>query len=131
MNRLVSGIFCAVGLGWAILGCGAGVIAPLPGGGNGLVLADSMTAAHFSLSVTDGAPTLQELGSAGTVSPDPGLVDEVTGTHYSLAVTSGALTLAPGLNTTPGSPRIGLADTATSKTYSLAVVSGALTLISN
>jgi ABC-type uncharacterized transport system ATPase subunit len=96
---------------------------------SGLILADSRTETHYSLSVAGGSLMLIEIGSAGA--GDPGLIDSVTGAHYSMAVTGGSLTLVAGENTPQGALQIELADTVTAKNYTLAVVSGALTLIPN
>jgi len=128
MTRLVATVLLFVGLGWSISGCGRDLILPLTSSGNGLVLSDSVTAAHFSLSVAGGALTLTGIGSSGTVSPVVGLIDSVTGARYSLVVTSGALTLVPGSGAMVAASQIGLPDTVTAKTYALAVASGALTL---
>ena len=96
MKRLAAAVAFA-GMGWAMGGCGVGsVVAPAGGSGGGLMLADSVTQAHFSLSVMDGAPTLTDMGGAGTVGPSASLIDSVTGAEYGLAVTNGALTLVPG-----------------------------------
>jgi hypothetical protein len=131
MKKPVSAVLLAIGLGWPFGGCGGNIVAPLPDAvDSGLVLVDSANQTHFSLSVTDGAPTLTAVGDAGAASPSLAFTDEVTGIRYSLAVTSGALTLAPDTDAAPAS-QIGLTDSATSRTYSLAVVSGALTLIQN
>jgi hypothetical protein len=102
----------------------------LGGNGSELVLSDSVTAANFSLTVVNGAPTLTALGSTGSVASSSGLVDMQTGAQYLLAVTSGALTLLP-VQTSLAAQEIGLTDSVTAKTYELAVVSGSLTLIPN
>jgi hypothetical protein len=129
MKRLAVVVAAAIaGMGWALLGCGADSVAARAGGsGSGLMLADSVTQTHFSLSVMDGAPTLTDMGGAGTVGPSAGLIDTVTGAEYGLAVTNGALTLVPG-SSAVAAKEIGLADSATAKSYELAVVNGALTL---
>jgi hypothetical protein len=127
MKRLAA-VVAIAGLGWAMGGCGAdSVVARAGGSGGGLMLADSVTQTHFSLSVVDGAPTLTDMGGAGTVEPSASLIDSVTGAEYGLAVTNGALTLVPG-SSAGATAMLGLADSATAKTYELAVVSGALTL---
>ena len=118
------------GLGWAMAGCGGDRVAPLAGiDGGGLVLVDTVTAAHFSVSVAGGALTLAGMGNSGTASPEVALTDGVTGRRYSLVVTNGALTLVGGSHAELATSQIGLTDTVMAKTYVLAVVGGALTLI--
>ncbi|HEX9197997.1 MAG TPA: hypothetical protein VF865_00430 [Acidobacteriaceae bacterium] len=129
MKRLAAAILLVSGLTWPIAGCGGNsIVSGVSSVGSGLVLADSVTQAHFSVSVVNGAPTLTGLGSSGAVSVNAGLIDHVTGAHYLLAVTSGALTLVPGSTATEGAAQIGLVDSVTAKTYTLVVVNGALTL---
>jgi hypothetical protein len=106
-------------------GCGGSVVTPVPSGE--LILADPATAAHFSLSVVNGAATLAGMGSAGTVSADAELTDGVTGERYGLTVSGGALTLVPAASGV-GASEIEFVDTVTAKAYTLAVVRGALTL---
>jgi hypothetical protein len=131
--RLGAPALLAVGLGWAMAGCGTGdIVRPVANSGmglsSGLVLADSMTRRYFSLSVVDGAPTLTEVGTSGPTPTEQELVDGASGTHFSLAVTNGALTLIPGSSAATAETQIGLIDRVTAKRYELAVVSGGLTL---
>jgi hypothetical protein len=129
MKRFAAVVFVA-GLGLPMVGCGGDLMLPQAGGGSsGLILADSGTETHYSLSVADGSLMLTEIGPEGTAAADPGLIDSVTGAHYSVTVNDGALTLVPGSSTTQGTLQLGLADTVTAKNYTLAVDSGALTLI--
>jgi hypothetical protein len=127
--RLLGAVVMIAGMVWMTVGCGD-AIAPLMGKGHGgLTLTDSVSEAHYSLSVVDGAPVLTAIDGAGAVAADSGLVDSVTGARYSVVVTGGALTLVPGASGSPGVAQIELVDTVTAKTYALAVDSGALTLI--
>lgn len=126
--RTLSGLV-ACGI-FVLVGCSGGVFRELGGSSGELTLSDSVTSAHFSLTVINGAPTLTALGSAGTLSSSSGLVDMKTGAPYFPTVTSGALTLVP-VQTTEAAEEIGLTDSVTAKTYELAVVSGSLTLIPN
>ena len=127
--RKMAAILLAVGLVWPLAGCGVNSIVPLSEGvGGGLILADSVTGAHFSLSVANGAPVLTGIGGSGTVG-NSGLIDTVTGLRYGVAVTRGALTLVAGSSASGGTKQIELADTVTAKVYALAVAGGALNLI--
>lgn len=123
-------VFFAVLVVAGLSGCG-GSEATLPAGGNGaageLILADPTTAAHFSLSLVNGTPTLTGMGSAGTVSANAELIDGVTEQRYSLMVSGGAFMLVPATGA-GGVAKIGLVDKVTAKTYTLAVTRGALTL---
>ena len=130
MTNFLAAVLVLAGVAELIGGCGGNSIThQISSPGSELILADSVTDTHFSLSVVNGAPTLTDIGSSGTVSPDPELIDNVTGVQYSLAVTSGSLTLVPASSTVSGHSQIGLTDTVTAKNYALAVVSDALTLI--
>jgi hypothetical protein len=127
--RLFGAVVLIVGMVWLTVGCG-GSMAPLTGmGRGGLTLTDSVSGAHYSLSVVEGAPVLTAIEGGAAVATDSGLVDSVTGAHYSVAVTGGALTLVPEASGSSGAAQIELADSLTAKTYALAVDSGALTLI--
>jgi len=113
-----------------MVGCGSGLSLPqASGGSSGLILTDSGTETHYSLSVADGALMLTATNSEGTAAANLGLIDSMTGAHYSVTVTDGALTLVPGSRTTQGALQIGLADAVTARNYTLAVNSGALILI--
>jgi hypothetical protein len=114
----------AASLSLVITGCGGSVIVPKSAADGGLILADSMTAKYFSLTVVDGALTLTQVSGSGAL-PDPGLTDTLTGTTYSLALDNGALMLNPGVGQ---AAIIGLSDSVTEKTYALVVTRGALTL---
>jgi hypothetical protein len=129
--RLVVSVLLAAGLAWPMTGCGGdSTVSGTSGVGGGLILADTVTGTHFSLSVADGAAELTAIGSSGAAT-EPELIDSATGSLYSLRVTSGALTMVPGSNASVGTKQIGLADTVTAKPYALAVVSGALTMKAN
>jgi hypothetical protein len=129
MSRFAAVVLVA-GLGLPMVGCGGDLMLPQSSGvSGGLILADSGSEMHYSLSVADGSLMLTAIGSEGTVAADPGLIDSVTSTHYSVAVTDGTLTLVPGSSTMQGALQIGLKDTVTARNYALAVDSGALTLI--
>jgi hypothetical protein len=125
------GLFAALGLAWAMAGCGAAVNgAGSRGVGSGLVLADETEGGCFLLNVADGAPELVEMsGAAVLVASDPSLIDGVTGGMYSLAVSRGALTLTPATAGARGVARIDFVDAVTEKPYALEVVRGGLTLI--
>jgi hypothetical protein len=117
-------ITVAVGL---TAGCGGSVIQPAS-----LILLDSVTGQHYTVTVVRGAPTIAAVADTTTVSPDAELVDTVTGAPYTLSVRDGSLMLVAGAGS--GSEighmraEIGLVDAVTKETYELAVVSGALTL---
>ena len=130
MMRRFAAVVLIAWLGLPMVGCGCALSLPQADGGSiGLILADSGTETHYSLSVADGALMLTETNSEGTAAANLGLIDSVTGAHYSVTVTDGALTLVPGSSTTPGALQIGLADAVTAGNYTLAVNSGTLILI--
>ena len=130
MMRRFAAIVLVAGLGLPMVGCGSALSLPQAGGSSiGLILADSGTETHYSLSVADGSLMLTATNSQGTAAANLGLIDSLTGAHYSLTVTDGALTLVPGSSSTPGALQIGLADSVTARNYTLAVNSGALILI--
>ncbi len=129
-TNLLAAVLVLVALAGLIGGCaGDSITRQISGPDSELILADSVSDKHFSLSVVNGAPTLTDIGSSGKVSSDPELIDDVTGLHYFLAVTSGALTLVPASGMVSGHSQIGLIDTVTAKNYTLVVVSDELTLI--
>jgi flagellin-like hook-associated protein FlgL len=129
--RLVVSVLLAAGLAWPMTGCGGdSTVSGTSGVGGGLILADTVTGTHFSLSVADGAAELTAIGSSGAAT-EPELMDTATGSLCSLRVTSGALTMITNSSATLGTQQIEFADTVTAKTYTLAVVRGALTLEQN
>jgi hypothetical protein len=60
-----------------------------------LGLIDSVTGAHYSVTVTDGALTLVPGSSTTPGTLQIGLADAVTARNYTLAVDGGALILIP------------------------------------
>jgi hypothetical protein len=131
ISRKIAEILLIAAAGWAIAGCGAGLVGHAIGSGGSLVLADTITNMQFSLSVVNGSPALTEIGHSGIPATELQLIDGATGEHFSLEVTRGALTLAPDASGAAASAQFGLVDTVTAKTYELSVVSGGLTLIAN
>jgi hypothetical protein len=130
MMRRFAAVVLVAGLVLPMVGCGSSLSLPQASeGSSGLILTDSGTETHYSLSVADGALMLTATNSEGTAVANLGLIDSVTGAHYSVTVTDGALTLVPSSITTPGALQIGLADAVTARNYTLAVDSGALILI--
>jgi len=119
MRRVLSAIVLVAG---TLNGCGAGNGKSTAGP---IVLADTATGEHYSLTIVNGAATLSSMGGAGKLSSSE-LTDSVNGKSYQLVVVQGALTLVS--NAAPGATQINLTDTVTANAYTLKVVFGALTL---
>jgi hypothetical protein len=94
-----------------------------------MVVADSVTGAHYAVLFIAGAQSSARIGPAGTVTPTATFIDTVTGNHFTLSFVNGAETLTAVSSGVSGIAGFPMADAVTGANYTLQVTNGQLTSI--